>query len=48
MASVYRATDRVLQRTAAIRVLRAPYDQDPAFVEQFRHEARDLGDPASG
>ncbi len=40
MASVYRATDRVLQRTVAVKVLSAPYDQDPAFVERFRHEAR--------
>jgi eukaryotic-like serine/threonine-protein kinase len=40
MASVYRATDRVLQRAVAIKVLGPPYDQDPAFVERFRHEAR--------
>jgi Protein kinase domain len=40
MASVYRATDRVLERTVAVKVLGPPYDQDPAFVERFRHEAR--------
>jgi eukaryotic-like serine/threonine-protein kinase len=40
MASVYRATDRVLDRTVAVKVLSPPYDQDPALVEWFRHEAR--------
>ena len=40
MASVYRATDRVLQQMVAVKVLGPPYDQDPAFVERFRHEAR--------
>jgi serine/threonine-protein kinase len=40
MASVYRATDRVLERTVAVKVLGPPSDQDPALVERFRHEAR--------
>jgi serine/threonine protein kinase len=40
MASVYRATDPVLERTVAVKVLSPPYDQDPTFVERFRHEAR--------
>jgi eukaryotic-like serine/threonine-protein kinase len=40
MASVYRATDRVLDRTVAVKVLSPPYDQDPASVERFRQEAR--------
>jgi serine/threonine-protein kinase len=40
MASVYQATDRVLGRRVAVKVLGPPYDQDPAFVERFRHEAR--------
>jgi hypothetical protein len=40
MASVYQATDRVLQRTVAVKVLGPPYDQDPVFVERFGHEAR--------
>jgi serine/threonine-protein kinase len=40
MASVYRANDRVLQRMVAVKVLGPPYDQDPALVERFRHEAR--------
>jgi serine/threonine protein kinase len=40
MASVYLANDRVLERAVAVKVLGHPYDQDPAFVERFRHEAR--------
>jgi serine/threonine-protein kinase len=39
-ASVYRATDRVLERTVAVKVLGVPADQDPAMVERFGHEAR--------
>jgi serine/threonine protein kinase len=37
---VYRARDRVLQRTVAVKVLGHPYDQDPAMVTRFAHEAR--------
>jgi hypothetical protein len=40
MASVYQATDRVLGRTVAVKVLGPPYDQDPDFVDRFRDEAR--------
>ncbi len=40
MASVYQATDRVLDRTVAVKVLGPPYGQDPDFVDRFRHEAR--------
>src|SRR5919197_1698044 len=40
MASVYQATDRLLDRTVAVKVLGPPYDQDPALVERFRDEAR--------
>src|SRR6266508_2014294 len=40
MAGVYQATDQVLDRTVAVKVLGPPYDQDPDFVDQFRHEAR--------
>jgi eukaryotic-like serine/threonine-protein kinase len=40
MAQVYRARDRVLQRTVAVKVLSAPYDQDPDLVARFGREAR--------
>jgi eukaryotic-like serine/threonine-protein kinase len=41
MGQVYRARDRVLQRTVAVKVLgHHPYDQDPAMVARFVHEAR--------
>jgi eukaryotic-like serine/threonine-protein kinase len=41
MASVYRATDRVLQRTVAVKVLGdTTLDQHPELVERFRREAR--------
>src|SRR5215216_4060770 len=40
MARVYLATDRVLERQVAVKVLSPPYAQDPVFVERFRREAR--------
>jgi eukaryotic-like serine/threonine-protein kinase len=40
MAQVYRARDRVLQRTVAVKVLSPPYDQDPDLVARFGREAR--------
>jgi len=40
MARVYLATDRVLERPVAVKVLSPPYAQDPVFVERFRREAR--------
>jgi tRNA A-37 threonylcarbamoyl transferase component Bud32 len=40
MARVYLATDRVLQRQVAVKVLSPPDAQDPAVVERFRREAR--------
>jgi eukaryotic-like serine/threonine-protein kinase len=40
MAQVYRARDRVLQRTVAVKVLSSPYDQDPDLVVRFGREAR--------
>src|SRR4029450_13093249 len=40
MASVYLATDRVLERQVAVKVLGSSDAQDPLFVERFRREAR--------
>jgi eukaryotic-like serine/threonine-protein kinase len=40
MARVYLASDRVLERQVAVKVLTPPYAQDPSFVERFRREAR--------
>jgi eukaryotic-like serine/threonine-protein kinase len=40
MARVYVATDRVLERQGAVKVLSPSDAQDPLFVERFRREAR--------
>ena len=40
MARVYLATDQVLERQVAVKVLSQPYAQDPSFVERFQREAR--------
>ena len=40
MARVYRARDQRLDRDVAIKVLSAPYADDPAFVGRFLDEAR--------
>ncbi len=40
MGRVYRAADQRLDRSVAVKVLAAPYAQDPAFVERFLAEAR--------
>ena len=40
MARVYVASDRVLERPVAVKVLSPPDAQDPVFVERFRREAR--------
>ena len=40
MSSVYRAHDRVLERTVALKVLHQHYSDDDEYVERFRREAR--------
>jgi len=40
MSSVYRAHDRLLDRTVALKVLHDHHQQDPEYVERFRREAR--------
>ena len=40
MGEVWRARDRVLDRTVAAKVLRSEYTGDPSFLARFRNEAR--------
>ena len=40
MAEVYRGLDTTLNRTVAIKVLKAPFASDESFVERFRREAQ--------
>jgi eukaryotic-like serine/threonine-protein kinase len=40
MSSVYRAHDRLLERTVALKVLHEHYSSDEDYVERFRREAR--------
>ncbi len=40
MSSVYRAKDRLLERTVAIKILHEHYSRDDDYVERFRREAR--------
>ena len=40
MATVYLARDLTLERSVAIKILRADYSKDPAFRERFRQEAK--------
>jgi hypothetical protein len=42
MGAVYRATDEMLGRDVAIKVLRPSLAHDAALVDRFRHEARSL------
>ena len=40
MSSVYRAQDRLLERTVAIKMLHEHHSRDADYVERFRREAR--------
>src|SRR5436305_8486888 len=40
MSSVYRATDRLLDRKVALKVMHQHYSEDGEYVERFRREAR--------
>ena len=40
MSTVYRAKDRLLERTVAIKLLHEHYSRDEDYVERFRREAR--------
>lgn len=42
MSVIYKAIDRALGRTVAIKILRPSLTQDPAFLERFRNEARSV------
>jgi predicted Ser/Thr protein kinase len=42
MSSVYRAHDRLLERTVALKVLHEQYTGDEEYVERFRREARSV------
>jgi beta-lactam-binding protein with PASTA domain/tRNA A-37 threonylcarbamoyl transferase component Bud32 len=40
MATIYRGHDLQLGRDVAVKVLRAEYGRDPAFLTRFKHEAQ--------
>jgi eukaryotic-like serine/threonine-protein kinase len=40
MSSVFRARDRLLERSVALKILHQHYVADPDYVERFRREAR--------
>src|SRR5262245_7577311 len=40
MSSVFKARDRLLERSVALKILHEQYTLDPEYVERFRREAR--------
>jgi len=42
MSVIYKAVDRSLGRTVAIKILRPSLTQDPAFLDKFQQEARSV------
>lgn len=47
MAEVYKATDEVLGRTVAVKVMLPQYAADPTFAARFKQEAQAAGNLAS-
>ena len=43
----YRAHDRVLERTVALKVLHQHYNDEDEYVERFRREARMVARPVA-
>ncbi len=46
MAVIYKATDKALGRTVAVKILRPSLTNDPAFLARFRNEARSVANLA--
>ena len=42
MSVIYRAVDRELERTVAVKVLRPSLTKDPSFLDKFKREARSI------
>jgi predicted Ser/Thr protein kinase len=42
MSKVYKAHDRLLERTVALKILHEHYSQDDEYIERFRREARSV------
>src|SRR5256885_6219438 len=42
MSSVYKAHDRLLERSVALKILHEQYTRDEDYVERFRREARSV------
>mgnify|MGYP000446086104 len=43
MADVYMATDLLLDRVVAVKVLHSSFAEDNDFIVRFRHEAQSAG-----
>ena len=45
MADVYKATDRLLQRPVAVKILHEQFQRDQEFIEKFHREAQAAASP---